>query len=93
MNIPMQGQAAQAEPAQGEAGTEGEGEDDGEGADPTEGMSARQRKLFELRAKLQQCRKANQSAVIAEKKRLKVRGEIATCSKMHTKHLTTRVMG
>jgi hypothetical protein len=44
-----------------------------EGADPYEGLSARQRKLMELRGKLQVCRKANQNAVIAEKKRQRVR--------------------
>lgn len=35
-------------------------------------MSARQRKLYELKQKLNQCRKANQTAVIAEKKRERV---------------------
>eukprot|EP00897_Mesotaenium_endlicherianum_P006407 jgi/Mesen1/5795/ME000293S04953 len=34
-----------------------------------EGMSERQKKMFELRMKLNQARKANQTAVIAEKKR------------------------
>ena len=34
-----------------------------------QGMDARQRKLFELRLKLNESRKANQSAVVAEKKR------------------------
>lgn len=72
------GRSEQQEPA---GPSSGAGEEDGEeaggvpeGADPYEGMSARQRKLHELRAKLQQCRKANQSAVIAEKKRNKVCG-------------------
>lgn len=37
--------------------------------DAMEGMDARQRKLFELRLKLNESRKANQSAVVAEKKR------------------------
>lgn len=36
-------------------------------------MSTRQHKLYELKAKLGQCRKANQNAVIAEKKRERVR--------------------
>ena len=40
-----------------------------EGANPYANMSARQRKMYELRQKLQQCRKANQTAVVAEKKR------------------------
>lgn len=44
-----------------------------EGADPCQGMSAKQRKLLELRQRLQQCRKQNHNAVIAEKKRQKVR--------------------
>mmetsp|Transcript_20064 Transcript_20064/g.34528 ORF Transcript_20064/g.34528 Transcript_20064/m.34528 type:complete len:500 (+) Transcript_20064:207-1706(+) len=41
------------------------------GTDPFQGLNPRQRKLAELRQKLGQCRKANQVAVIAEKKRLK----------------------
>ena len=44
-----------------------------EGADPFAGLSAKQRKLMELRQRLQVCRKQNQGAVIAEKKRQKVR--------------------
>lgn len=44
-------------------------EDVVEGADPYANMSARERKLHELRQKLSSCRKANQNAVIAEKKR------------------------
>lgn len=43
-----------------------------EGGDPYANMSARQRKLHNLRLKLGQSRKANQAAVIAEKKREKV---------------------
>ncbi|KAG2444869.1 hypothetical protein HXX76_001607 [Chlamydomonas incerta] len=45
-----------------------------EGADPYEGLSAKQRKLMELRQRLQVCRKQNQGAVIAEKKRQKSPG-------------------
>ena len=41
----------------------------GAGGDPYAGLSARQRKLMELRQKLSQCRKANEHAVIAERKR------------------------
>ncbi|GLC37960.1 hypothetical protein PLESTB_001498000 [Pleodorina starrii] len=54
----------------------GPGEDGGgvEGADPYAGLSAKQRKLLELRQRLQQCRKQNQNAVIAEKKRQKSPG-------------------
>lgn len=44
-----------------------------EGVDPYAGMNDRQRKLYELRQRLQQCRKANQTAVVQEKKRQKVR--------------------
>ena len=39
--------------------------------DPTSGMNDRQKKLYELRQRLQQCRKANQTAVVAEKKKQK----------------------
>ena len=52
----------------------GEGGAAAGGADPFAGLSARQRKLMELRQKLQQCRKANEHAVIAERKRMQVRG-------------------
>ena len=38
-------------------------------ADPTEGMSARERRLWELRQKMGAARKANESAVVAEKRR------------------------
>ena len=40
-----------------------------EGADPTAGMSERQKKLFELQQRLKASRKANQSAVVAERRR------------------------
>ena len=43
-----------------------------QGADPTAGMSARERKLYALQQRLQQSRKANESAVVAEKKRQQV---------------------
>jgi hypothetical protein len=70
-------EAAAAEPRSTAAG-EDAGEEGGEatagGADPFAGMSARQRKLIELRSKLQQCRKANEHAVIAERKRMQVGG-------------------
>lgn len=42
---------------------------EGEGADPTQGMSEKQKRLWNLQQKLQQSRKANQGAVVAEKKR------------------------
>ncbi len=72
--------AAATEEVEGAAGSaqqlEGQGdeEDEGpvEGVDPFAGMNARQRKLYELRQRLQQSRKANQTAVVAEKKRQKV---------------------
>jgi pre-mRNA-splicing factor SYF2 len=41
-----------------------------DGTDPTAGMSAREKKLWELQQRLRQSRKANQMAVVAEKKRL-----------------------
>ncbi|GBF98417.1 peptidyl-prolyl cis-trans isomerase-like [Raphidocelis subcapitata] len=53
-----------------EAEEGGAGAGDGSVADPFAGLSARQRKLMELRSKLQQCRKANEHAVIAERKRM-----------------------
>eukprot|EP00803_Ostreobium_quekettii_P002717 evm.model.scf_361.10 EVM.evm.TU.scf_361.10 scf_361:88853-94390(-) len=43
-----------------------------EGANPLAGLSGRKRKLYELRSRLQECRKANQHAVIAETKRRQV---------------------
>ncbi len=43
-----------------------------EGADPTLGMSEKQKRLWNLQQKLQHSRKANQGAVIAEKKREQV---------------------
>ncbi len=78
-----EGEEGRAGPGPGSGAGEESGEgEDGEGrvviggvenANPYEGMSARQRKLLELRQKLQQCRKQNQNAVIEEKKRKKVR--------------------
>ncbi|KAK9839477.1 hypothetical protein WJX81_004402 [Elliptochloris bilobata] len=60
---------------------EGDGEGDypaaQEGYDPTEGMNPRQRKLWELQQKLSASRRANQDAVVAEKRR-KARPEGAT---------------
>ena len=43
-----------------------------QGADPTAGMSARERKLYALQQRLQQSRKANENAVVAENKRQQV---------------------
>lgn len=43
-----------------------------EPADPTAGMSARERKMYELQQRLRQSRKANENAVIAEKRRQQV---------------------
>lgn len=71
-------QAVGAAAAAGEDGTgEGvaaEGDDGGGGAvgDPYAGMNARERKLYELKQKMQQARKANENAVIAERKRQRV---------------------
>jgi hypothetical protein len=49
----------------------GEGEPAG---DPCAGMNPRQRKLYELKQKMQQARKANENAIIAERKRMRVSG-------------------
>jgi len=46
--------------------------DDGDAPDPMAGMNARQRKMYELKQKLRVGQKANQHAVIAERKREKV---------------------
>ena len=43
-----------------------------EPADPTTGMSAREKKMYELQQRLRQSRKANENAVIAEKRRQQV---------------------
>ena len=60
------------------AGEDGEGYPAAqEGYDPTEGMNPRQRKLWELQQKLAASRRANQDAVVAEKRR-KVRW-LRTC--------------
>ncbi|GIL91074.1 hypothetical protein Vretimale_9509 [Volvox reticuliferus] len=75
---------AQQEDEGAEPGTEGAGDQPGtlsgdgcvEEADPYAGMSAKQRKLLELRQRLQQCRKQNQNAVVAEKKRRKSPGAV-----------------
>ncbi|GFR39622.1 hypothetical protein Agub_g86 [Astrephomene gubernaculifera] len=61
-------------PGTEEGDEEAAGDGGVEGADPYAGMSAKQRKLLELRQRLQQCRKQNQNAVIAEKKRQKSPG-------------------
>lgn len=39
------------------------------GGDPTAGMNPRQRKLYELQQRMRQARKANETAVVAEKRR------------------------
>ena len=43
-----------------------------EPADPTVNMSAREKKMYELQQRLRQSRKANENAVIAEKRRQQV---------------------
>jgi hypothetical protein len=48
-----------------------------DGVDPYAGMSERERKLAELQARLRQSRKANQNAVIAERRREKVRSRLS----------------
>jgi hypothetical protein len=77
----VEGGAAAAAGVQSDGGG-GSGEDgedaaaageDGGGGDPYAGMNARQRKLFELKQKMNQARKANENAIIAERKRMRVR--------------------
>jgi len=63
------------------AGEEREEEDAGSVEQQTKGMSARERKLFELRLKINQSRKANHSAVVAEKKRKDNPQEVAAQQK------------
>jgi len=61
----------------GDAAADDEDEEGGAaggGVDPFAGLSGRQRKLLEIKQKLQQGRKANEHAVIAERKRMQVRG-------------------
>ena len=50
-------------------------------SDPTASMSAKQRKLFELRLKLNEGRKKNQAAVVEEKKRVDAPEEYANAQK------------
>ena len=53
-----------------QGGAEAAGEEGGDGGvDPFAGMNARQRKLAELQQKMRQARRANESAVIVEKKK------------------------
>jgi hypothetical protein len=63
--------AAAAADAEDEAAAAADG--GGGGGDPYAGMNARQRKLYELKQKMQQARKANENAIIAERKRQRVR--------------------
>jgi hypothetical protein len=69
--------AAAADQADGAGGSSGDDaaaaeEDEGVGGDPYAGMNSRQRKLYELKQKMQQARKANENAIIAERKRMRV---------------------
>eukprot|EP00887_Chlorella_sp_A99_P006252 scaffold3.g6252.t1 len=56
-----------------ETGAEGEGESGAPhfppARDPTEGMDPRQKKLWELQQRMRKARKANETAVVAEKRR------------------------
>ncbi|WIA11546.1 hypothetical protein OEZ85_011655 [Tetradesmus obliquus] len=63
--------AADAAEDEQEAAAAADADADGEegGGDPYAGMNARQRKLYELKQKMQQARKANENAIIAERKR------------------------
>jgi hypothetical protein len=53
----------------GAGGGGGAGDGGGGGGNPMESLTPKQRKLFELRLKLNESRKANQAAVVDEKKR------------------------
>ncbi len=71
---PQDGAAPAAAPALPEDGIEGEGGGEQEGGgvgcvDPTAGMNARQRKLHELQQRMKAARKANEHAVVAEKRK------------------------
>ncbi|GAB4822098.1 hypothetical protein N2152v2_009144 [Parachlorella kessleri] len=62
------GQAAEQEQQEEEVE---DGEEDGgqPGVDPTANMNARQKKLYELQQRMRQARKANENAVVAEKRK------------------------
>ena len=63
--------AAEREPAANGAGNSEEEDEEGEdeGSDPFAGMTAMQKKMYELKQKMRVGQKANQHAVIAERKR------------------------
>lgn len=65
--------AAAAGGGEEDAAAASDGEE-GAGGDPYAGMNPRQRKLYGLKQKMQQARKANENAIIAERKRMRVRG-------------------
>jgi DNA segregation ATPase FtsK/SpoIIIE-like protein len=69
--------AAAAADDEGDAAAAEGGE--GGGGDPYAGMNARQRKLYELKQKMQQARKANENAIIAERKRQRVSSSSLAC--------------
>ncbi|GAQ77882.1 pre-mRNA-splicing factor SYF2 [Klebsormidium nitens] len=65
----------------GPGGNGASGQDADFGANPTEGMNERQKKLFVLKQKMNNARKLNQTAVVAEKKRAEAPGESRGVSK------------
>ena len=58
--------------------------------DPTAGMSAKKRKLFELRLKLNEGRKKNQAAVVDEKKRTDAPEEYAAAQKRKAREASAK---
>lgn len=60
-----------------------------EPADPTAGMSAREKKMYELQQRLRQSRKANENAVIAEKRRQQVSFHELLCTCLSTDMVST----
>lgn len=77
--IGKEGSTAAAEPAADTTALNGSEEEAGSAAaengavaDPFVDMNPRQRKLYELKQKMQQARKANENAIIAERKRQRV---------------------
>ncbi|KAG8074656.1 hypothetical protein GUJ93_ZPchr0006g41384 [Zizania palustris] len=67
--------------AQAEGGDDADGQEDAGADDGYPHMTEKQKKLFELRLKMNEARKANQQAMVAEKKRMEPRTESRGVSK------------
>ncbi|KAL5199468.1 hypothetical protein ABZP36_020671 [Zizania latifolia] len=67
--------------AQAEGGDDAAGQEDAGADDGYPQMTEKQKKLFELRLKMNEARKANQQAMVAEKKRMEPRTESRGVSK------------